>query len=169
MLDILEITLLKRDCQPHQPENWLLAPMPFRRPGRLSGSGALDLLRDRLQPGPELLGGRTDRVPYQSFLTNPAAESLALVEPRNLRWKVETWPERRRVRALFELGGVHYRLSLTDPAWTPRFAPLADGTHPRAAPGISPAARVFLRISLSEPYEKDDCCYKMVAAVIVLE
>jgi hypothetical protein len=168
VLDILEVTLLKRERRPHQPENWLLAPTPFRRLGRLSGSDALDFLRDRLQPGPELLGGRTDRVPFQSFRTDSAAESLALIEPRNLRWQVETWPERRRVRALFELGGVHYRLSLTDPAWTPRFAPLPDGLHPRTAPGISPAARVLLTISLGEPYEKDGCCYKMVAAVIVL-
>src|SRR5262249_43199682 len=133
----------------------------------------LGLLESHLTPGPELLGSLTDRVPFAAFEAKSAAGSLALVEPNELHWIVKTSRAgERRTRGAFTLRGARYNLALTDPAGEHRLSHLPIGEHPRRAAGIEAATRLFLTVSLSEPFQSDDkaekFCYKLVAAVIAL-
>jgi len=45
---------------------------------------------------------------------------------------------------------------------------LPVGVHPREAAGITAGDRVLFIISLSEPFEWNSHCYKLVAGVIIL-
>ena len=167
LLDRLRIGLVRPAPRAHQPENWLLAPVRWRRLGVVSPTAACAFLGALATPGPDLLGGRNDRVPASDFTAQPAAASLAVVEPEALEWLIRQGSGgKRQTRACFALGGVGYDLAITDLEFELRVAPLAAGRHPRAAAGLGPTARIFFTISLGEPF--DGACYKLIAAVIAL-
>ncbi len=167
LLDLLRLPLRGPAPRAHQPENWLLAPGRWQRRRSLSGRQAATLLAGIATPGPELFGGAGDRVPAAEYAEQPAASSLALIEPAELAWLVENRPGgQRRTRAAFSLGGTAYSLAVTDLEFELRLALLPPGQHAREAAGIGAAARVFLTVSLGEPFE--GFCYKLVAAVIAL-
>lgn len=172
-LDKLSVGLSRPAPKPHQPENWLLERKwynpwhkPCRRVGPAAASEIRPLLEAQLARGPELLGCRRDRVDFGTFAQMPAQASLALVRPENLRWLIKTGGSgKRQTRAVFDLAGAAYNLSVTDPIWEQRLSSLAFGTHPYQS--ADPEAEdVLLTVSLGEPF--GDCCYKLVAAVIVL-
>jgi hypothetical protein len=114
-----------------------------------------------------LLGSTENFTDPATLAADSRTPSLCIVEPNDVHWRIEKW-ERRRIRVEFDLAGVSYRLSLTDPVWAQRLADLPVGHHARTTAGIPPAARTFLTVSFGEPYEKDGLCYKLVAAVIVV-
>ena len=167
VLDVIRIEVHARRPEPHQPENWVVAASTWQRRGHLATAAALAFLGQHLHVGPDLLGNSSDRVLYQRLVAQQGAASLAVIEPRDLRWHITTSMRgNRQTRAMFALGGAHYDLSVTDPAWEVRLASLAHGIHDNRAVGIGAGERVFLTISLGEPFLGD--CYKLVAAVIVL-
>ena len=65
--------------------------------------------------------------------------------------------QKRAVRAHFTYGGTHYALKVTDPVADGAFKQKKDGTYPLDA---------YLCVSLTEPYEKDNRCHKLAAAII---
>jgi len=173
VLDLLRIRFAIPRPEPHHPENRLITHARWQLLSRPAPQEVLGLLESHLTPGPELLGSLTDRVPFAAFEAKSAAGSLALVEPDDLRWVIKTSRAgERRTRVAFTLRGMRYNLALTDPDWERRLSPLAIGEHPRRAGGIEDSARLFLTVSLSEPFQSDDraekFCYKLVAAVIAL-
>jgi len=166
-LDLLRLTLREPAPRNHQPENWLLARGYWQRRGALSPAEAVALLSGLATLGADLLGGVGDRVPEAAFAAQPAERSLAVVEPEAIDWLIEMGRHgQRRTRALFALDGAAYNLAVTDLEFELRLALLPDGRHPRAAAGFAPSDRVFLIVSLGEPFRGD--CYKLVAAVIGL-
>lgn len=176
VLDKLRVDLAKPLPKPHQPENWLLEGRWYnpwhkacRRVGRPDASDVTPLLLASLTPGPALLGCRNDRAPYSGFLTTPAGASLALVRPQGLQWQVKTGGTgKRQTRAVFRLEGAMYNLALTDPVWEQKLGNLPLGLHPGSVAGFHGDDDVLLTISLGEPFPPSNCCYKLVAAVIVL-
>lgn len=179
LFDVVEADVARARPEPHQPENWvlgrigwglvdwLLGPPNWKLIETVSGSEALPLLENSLFFAPDLMGDNKDRVSYSNFKGNPAAASLTLVEPSEIRWRISQSPMGRwQTRAVFALGGSSFDLPVTDPAWEQRLSRLPSGVHSSQKVGISRADRVFLTISLGEPFNGE--CYKLVAAVIVL-
>lgn len=168
VLDILRIDIASPRPQPHQPENWLVGNIPWQLIARPAPESSLPILYSHLVYGPDLLGNRSDRVPYDSFSQAPAQASLALVMPDTMHWDVRTniFSGRRQTRAFFTLGGTSYDLSVTDPIWEQRLATPSSGSFSRASIGLSSEDKILLTISLGEPFQ--GYCYKLVAAVIVV-
>lgn len=170
VLDILNIPLREPRPEPHQPENWVVGPGGWEFVSHPVPSDAWRLLAPALIPGPTLLGDTSDRISFDTFSDAPGVASLALVPPEGLHWQIQNSPHsgKRQVRAVFQLGGADYDLPLTDPVWLTRLDRLPLGTHPWAASGVTEGQTVLLTISLGEPFHQDNCCYKLVAAVVVL-
>ena len=59
-----------------------------------------------------------------------------------------------------------YDFSVTDIPIFEGLRELDDGGYARSTVGIADDSDVFLTVSLSEPYDTNDRCYKLVAAVI---
>jgi hypothetical protein len=115
---------------------------------------------------PSLFGDFSRKIPFDRFATEPAASSLCLIQPANLRWVVEqTSYNPHKASAQFQQGGTSYRLPITDPAWLDAFRTLDPGKYPITACGIAGDSDVLLTLSLSEPWE-DGYCYKLVSAIL---
>lgn len=174
VLDVLRMKLVERSPKPHQPENWVIQPIPWLLKSRPAPSTfrTIRLLESGLVHGPELLGSSTDRVAYAEFSKSPASSSLALVQPQNLRWVVRKYADDKRPRALFRLGGQEYDLPLTDPVWRDRLKSLSVGKHASEEIGLGREEEILLTISIGEPFsptpDAPETCFKLVAAVIVL-
>jgi hypothetical protein len=170
VLDIVCVELVENTARPWQPENWVISDRPWQRQDHLDVDEARDLLDDLVDYEVDLLGS-TDRKIAGDFLRqHPIDASLTLVEPNDLRWRIETvpWGRGRQEKAYFSLGGGHYDLQVTDPPIEAQLHELAVGTHARTAVGLEDDDDVYLTLSLTEPYEYNDDCYKLVAAVISL-
>jgi len=166
LLDVLKMRLVGPQPEPHHPENWLMDLGQWERAAHPAMLQVQAILQQSLETGPELLGGTESRIQYKALQRQPAAASLALVRPQDLRWQIEESLEsgKRRTRAVFTLADVTYNLPLTDPIRRKRLSGLPEGCHPWEDDDQD----VLLTISLSEPLEGDGFCYKLVAAVIAL-
>ena len=162
--DTLQMRLTQPWPDPHHPENWCMDYGLWTLVARPLPLSARAFLANSVITSPALLGDSEDRVAYQSLLNHPASTSLALVRPEGLHWEIRKSPSsgKRQNRAVFCLGGVWYNLPLTDPLVLNMLAPRPLGSYPDERPDL------LLTISLSEPFERDGFCYKLVAAVISL-
>ena len=86
---------------------------------------------------------------------------------RDLRWYIRTSYCKRQARALFNLAGQDYDLSITDPTWEARLGGLPYGVHPLEAGGLNGQEQIFLTISLSEPLP-NGYCFKLIASIIAI-
>ena len=169
LLDVVRVEVVKPQVLPHQPENWILAKKPWKLLRRISPADAMRHLEPALIPGPDLLGNRSDRVAVVDLKKRAAASSLALVAPESLEWTVtKSMRGNRQIRAVFELRKTSYDLVVTDPRWERRLSSLQLGTHPREAASLERNFRVLFTVSLSEPFEAQAHCFKLVAGVLVL-
>jgi hypothetical protein len=166
LLDVLKMRLLRPQPTLHHPEDWLMDCGQWERSKKLSVLNARALLLNSLVAGPELLGDRNGKISYAAFRENPAAASLALVQPEALSWQVgrSEATGKQQIRAVFRLADIAYNLPLTDPVWQTRLAVLPAGCHPWKALGLEP----LLTISLGEPFGRESYCYKLVAGVVIL-
>jgi hypothetical protein len=166
LLDEIEVDVVEPKPAPHQPENWLL--------GSPNTASAIRHLDPLLVSDPLLFGDQYTCIPYENFLRQAAQTSLALIEPSTIQWSIITNPpnDRRQARCKFELGGICYDLPITDPVFEDRASKLDFGNHTCNDVGITSTDRVFLTISLAEPFRDQaggcEMCYKLVAAVLVL-
>lgn len=169
LLDVIRVGCLRPQPEPHQPENWYIDGSPWELAARPAPAAMRPLLRAGVVPGPDLLGDTHTKKNYAELLATPAPASLVLVVPRNLQWNITTGRRGdRRTKARFSLADANYELSVTDPVWTQRLEYLPLGLHGRAAAGLAAGERLVFTISFSEPASWDNCCYKLVAAVIVV-
>jgi hypothetical protein len=94
-------------------------------------------------------------------LAGTLRSSLVLIKPESITITVgkqgaAEFP--RKTRARFQYEGVKYSLKVTDPVAEQSFQIKGDGVYPLES--------VYLCVSLTEPYEKDGRCYKIVAGVV---
>lgn len=168
VLDVLRLELGEPRPEPHQPENWLVGHGSWRLLERPAGARHCDLVRPHIVAGPNLFGNRGDRVPLATLSNAPVDASLALVKPASFRWQVTTARSgRSQLRASFALDSALYNLAVTDPIWEARLRSRVAGTYSPEATEIQADEELLLTISLGEPF-LDGCCYKLIAAVIVL-
>lgn len=165
-LDLMRVRLACRKPTPSQPENWLIESAPWElleRPARIS---VLQILAKTVHSQELLFGSASDRICAVSFAAKPAAASLALVMPGEVRWLFETIGSKQRVRAKFRLGRCSYNLSVTDPPVEEKLKSLANGEHRSEEIGLRDERLLFC-ISLGEMFT-DGNCYKLVAGVLEL-
>jgi hypothetical protein len=168
VLDVIRIPFAGPRPEMHHPENWLIADEPWQLIHRGLPDHLAPLVAASISSDPTLLGNNHAAIAFSRFEERPAKASLALIEPADLQWVIESTPgNARKPRAEFKLDSTVYRLSVTDPVYIPELRKLAPGTHPWNHIGFDSAARVLLSVSLSEPFE-DDYCYKLVTAIIPL-
>lgn len=169
VFDQIRISFVERSASAHQPENWLIADRPWQLVSRGLAAESAALLGSHLIKGPALFGDFSHKISGDRFGREPAMSSLCLIQPDNLRWRIENQPyNAHKASAQFRLAGTSYRLPVTDPAWLSAFRALPLGEQPLEACGIATGQKVLLTISLGDPWE-DGYCYKLVAGILPIE
>ena len=164
VLDIISVPMLAPAPFLYQTENHIIdAGYYWRKTGELPWAKLKQLVDEPATlwaNGNSTRKGRNDRVGLE--LASKMTNSLMLIEPETLTVRVQTEGAefdnpRRRIRADFMHQDVNYVLVVTDPIAERAFLAKPDGDYP--------LADTYLTVSLGEPHT-DDCCYKLVAAVI---
>jgi hypothetical protein len=164
LLDVIDVPLLKATPRGHQTENheidakswWVkVGELPWDR---------LDQLRER----PASLWINSEGTSTGSFNCISPSEaatlhdSLVLIKQKEFVVEVEskTWDgvTTKNCRGNFKYKGIYYSLSLTDPVVTKPYLARDEGEYQ--------LNDVYLCVSLTEPFDKDGRCHKLVAAVI---
>jgi len=162
LLDIVDVPLLNADPRHHQVENHAInAADRWVKRGELPWNALAQLL-DR----PASIWINSDHTTagcYDCISQAEAAtvhDSLVLIRPENFTVEVgrNYWTGKKSYRGKFDYNGTHYNLSVTDPIARDAFATKPEGDYPWND--------VYICISLTEPYEHDDRCHKLVAAII---
>jgi hypothetical protein len=168
LFDVIRVGLSRPKPMPHQPENWLVDNSPWTLLERPASADLVHIVSAAVFRGPQLLGNAGRSVPHAQLQRYPARESLALVEPADIRWRTEfnTYQLRNVPRVLFRLGAVAYDLPLTDPAYAGPLQRRNEGDYRSSNLGIPEDATILLAVSLGEPL--NGVCYKLVAGVVVV-
>ena len=156
LLDILEIPLrASGPSQDIQPENRWLGKGPWRKVGEVRVEDILDYCEE----SKFLLHNEADRVPVNKLkrLEPGQKKSLCLIRSRATFSTSPSYSGKKQVRASFNYGSHYYSLVVTDWEYERRFESYS-----------TVSADCLMTISLGVPYERDNCCYKLVAGVIRL-
>ena len=167
LLDVIEVPLLEPRSSGYQSENHLIDPkQQWRCRGNVTVEQIVPAIEKINGPlwinGDSTWNGRNDRITRAGAAA--IANSLVLVQPESLTMTINTegadfGNPRRRVRGEFSLGGHDYIFAVTDPIIESEFEAKADGSSRETGNPI-------LCISLSEIFETQNACYKLIAGVI---
>ena len=163
LLDIIDMPRLNAVPHGHQTENYIIENKPWTKVGALPWSQL-----DHLAEKPAALWINSDSTSAGTFncisQTEAATLNDSLVLLRQGDFAVEigskTWEGKtsKTYRGIFKYNRVSYSLSLTDRIVTNTFASREAGVYP--------LKDVYLCVSLTEPWVKDNNrCHKLVAAV----
>jgi hypothetical protein len=168
LFDVIRVGLSHRQPTPHQPENWLVDNSAWALLERPASVDHVHVVSAAVLRGSLLFGNTGRSVPQAQFHSRPARESLALVQPTDIRWHTEfnTYELRNMPRVFFRLGDVPYDLPLTDPAYAGPLQRRDEGDYRSSDLGIPEDATILFTVSLGDPL--DGICYKLVAAVVVV-
>jgi len=162
LLDIIEIPLLRAEPRSHQTENHVIdGAGHWVKKGQLPWS-RLAVIRDHpaslWMNSDSTSAGIHDRISQAEAAA--VRNSLVLIRPENFSVQVagNYRNDRKKFRGAFTYNGASYNLSVTDPVVRDVFGAKEEGEYP--------LNDVYLCISLTEPYEHDDKCHKLVAAII---
>ncbi|MBI4201958.1 MAG: hypothetical protein HY532_02430 [Chloroflexi bacterium] len=170
LLDIVRADITTAQPQPHQPENWLIGSRKWNKVGRYSPNEAYRFFQPFMASSFTIFGTGTDFIDYNYIQGNALKNSLALVEPLDIRWVIiRGFRGERQVRVKFQIRYPYWNESVvTDPFWQQRLAHLKSGEYPRHVGGLTSADKLLFTISLAERPLENGRRYKLVAAVIVL-
>jgi hypothetical protein len=163
LLDIVDVHLSKPAPLHHQTENHVIDRARYwTKAGELGWTELEKLVErpDSLWPnGEHTRHGVNDCVSGQ--LARMLTSSLVLIRPESVAIRVgmegaSEFP--RKTRALFKYAGVDYSLKVTDPVAEEPFQMQGDGEYP--------LDDVYFCVSLTEPWERDGRCYKIVAGIV---
>jgi len=165
LLDIIRIPLDKFQPKSYQPENWLITSGKWAKVGTYP-SNKLDNLCDRMPILWDNNHPSKDRISCKYIEEKALGSSLLFIRVYNVKILREDKDyeekKKRTVKVKFSYNQTHYTLSVTDPD--------LEDEYLNREPGIYSidADKVYMCISLGEPYERDNCCYKLVAAIITV-
>lgn len=164
LLDIIDVTLLTSDPRQHQVENHVIDSACWEKVGELAWDDV-----ESICERPRALwlnSGRTSKGVFDCISKEEAAKfsnSLVLIKPQDfsLERGSKTWDGKttKSYRGNFKYNGTYYSLSVTDPIATDAYATKDEGLYRLHG--------VYLCISLTEPWEKDNNrCHKLIAGII---
>jgi hypothetical protein len=163
LLDIMEIPFEKKKPLFNQPENIAISQGKWRKV-EIFPKERLDELCDH--PSTIWINNNqnNDRMSVDYLKSNPTASSLLLLKPdfiqiRRTNFIEDSETVNKKVRAFFSYNNTDYDLAITDPHIKREYLDKAEGTYELKLP-------VYLCISLGMPNPRDNCCYKLVAAII---
>lgn len=166
LLDVMNITFLKKAPHDHQPENHLIDPnFYWGNLGKLTfaqATGALDPAQ------PDLWGLSTDTSYHGHFDRIPLADapsfnySLRLIAVHNLKVRVcvesaKFGDMKKKLRGYFTYAKHPYALKITDP--------ITEGVYLPRAEDMYVVGSALLCVSLGEPY--NSYAHKLIAGVIL--
>jgi hypothetical protein len=167
LLDLIQVGLVEPRPSGCQKENYLVdTGVRWRFAGRVAPrqlESGLDHPDGPLwMNGESTAGGLNDRVP--AAIAEKQHDSLVLVQPEQLTITVNTegadrGNPRRRVRGHFLLAAHDYVFAVTDPIVEKEILGHPDGFS-------SELQKPILCISLSEKFEMQNACYKLIAGVM---
>lgn len=168
--EVWDVPIAAPRPEPWQPENRVIdTSETWFQTETLAPKQLLTVMKKAADGAVPLLGSTGSSIPESRCQQEPLSRSLQLFEPATTTWRVDTnWSGRRQHRARFEIGGTQHDLPITDIEWEARMRRLCEelGDYNNKALEIQSGSRVFLTISLGEPY--NGSCYKLIAAVIVV-
>lgn len=162
LLDIIDVPLLKATPHNHQTENHLLDPTQWWKKSGEFQWKALENIRER--PASIWIKGNHTTQGVNDCISEAEAATLAssLMLIKSEKFTVEigasTWSgvTKKTYRASFNYEDTHYNFSLTDPRARDVFS--REGRYE--------LKEVYLCLSLTEPFDKDHRCHKLVAAIL---
>lgn len=167
LLDKIEIQFAGSRATDSHPEDHLIqSGRPWLKKGSISRESlkpAIENVRGCLwYNGGSSRNGLNDVIPAEAAAN--LGSSLKLIQPNELTMTLriegaDFGRARRMVRGQFSIGGFDYLLSVTDPVVENEFRSSAEGTERRIVQPI-------LCLSVSEVFEKQNACYKLIAGVI---
>lgn len=159
LLDIIDIPMSHADPRHHQTENHVIATGQWVRKGELPWQ---DVPKCLDQPSSLWINGGSTKAGLNDCISVAEAatvqDSLVLIEPTEFVVEVGKNPWKTLYRGRFKYNGTLYNLSITDPLIRAEFS--------NKPPGDYPLPDIYLCVSLTEPYEHDDRCHKLVAGII---
>lgn len=162
LLDVLEIPILRPAPHGHQTENQLIDQGRWKKVGKLDWADLKSLVD---KPAPLWIDGKHTYSGINDCVTPEEAatlkNSLVLIKPEKVIIRVGIeggMYQKRAVRAYFKHCGIQYALKVTDPVSDAAFRKKEDDSYT--------LEDVFLCVSLTEPYDKDNRCHKLAAGVI---
>jgi hypothetical protein len=167
ILDVLTIAMMAPAPRVHQTENHMIDGERYwtrRTALTVADLGALvERPASLWLNGASTYHGKNDCVAQADAAQFTSSLFLIAPEADTLRVLVRTEggkfaPARRRVRADFRYNGAEYSFIVTDPAVEQAFLPRDEG--------VFPVKDAYLCVSLTEAYEGDKRCHKVVAAII---
>lgn len=164
LLDVIEVELHYAIPSDAHPEDWQIAPVPWRLIERPASAAQLQKVIDAADKSTTILRGYRDRMSTEEIQAKPLLSSLVLVCPTEIYWWIRQEGEKRKYRALFRRHNVTYDLAVTDPRWLEQLNLMPAGIYPHAT-FAGPASETWLTISLSEAFH--GWHYKLVAAILV--
>lgn len=164
LLDIIDLEVLEqRPSGCHVEDTLIGSKKKWSKRGRLAYSDALKFVSDALPPlwvdGKSTAYGCNDAI--EAVTAETLTSSLRLISPKELKVTAtsEGWENKRKVRGSFRLGRTDYTLSVTDPRIEKEFGSLDVGS-------TRTIEKPILCISIGEVFEKQNCCYKLIAGVM---
>jgi hypothetical protein len=165
LLEVVSFAHTGPEGDPAQPENVVIANTPWKLEGRANPDRALEVLLEVADRGSALFVNRGRAVPA-TVAAGGLDSSLALIEPQHLRFG--HGPRARAhagsPRALFEFGGRHWSLPVTDFDFGPKILRMPKGVFGWRELGLDEPQRALLTTSLGAAHA--GWHHKLVAAVI---
>jgi len=169
LLDLIRIDLDQPCPSRFQPENWYADRVPWKLEQRPADNVVIASLP--LALGPTLLGDTQAATHATAFTDAPAPASLTLVRKRatEISWeRTVNTGQNPRVVAHFSLSNQPYALIVTDPLIESRMYSWKQATYQSSALGFGDESDILLTVSMAEPFQLNNRCYKLVAGVAAI-
>jgi len=167
LLDLIEIAFLQpRPIACHQEDHLINSAEKWVRKGSVDReflNPGLEEVRGHLWfDGGSTSNGLNDRIPAE--VAEQLRSSLKLIQPKSITMRVQTegayfGKPKKKVRGLFSIAGHSYIFSVTDPVIEAEFKNAPEGAERIVVDPI-------LCISLSEVFEEQNACFKLIAGVL---
>ena len=160
IFDIIEIPLTNYLPGNHQKENYLIANRLWKKIEKL-GADLVNNYLDKPETLWNITGYKNDRVTNESIIENKIENSLYLIETNYLKInRTQNYRGEIQLRALFSYKNNSYDLVITDLNMEDAYRDRKEGIYKIKN------TKIFLCVSLGEEFH--GCCYKLVAAVILI-
>lgn len=162
LLDVIDIWFSGQAARGHQTENHLIETcLYWTKVGELAWKDI-----STIQDKPATLWANIDHTNLGVFdcmsseIASTLSSSLLLIHVDDFSIEIETnhFNGKQAYRGTFTYRGTHHNFSVTDPRARDIFGPQGLGTYP--------IGEAYLCISLTEPFEKDGRCHKLVAGIL---